>query len=74
MPGLRAFLEKHAATGSIATSHAGTASPVAWSAWFHSPASLHQNYAWQDQLVFVFQRGAGAAGAAGAAEPGGTTM
>ena len=71
MPGLRAFLEKHAATGSIATSHAGTASPVAWSAWFHSPASLHQNYAWQDQLVFVFQRGAASGlGAAGAGDKG----
>jgi hypothetical protein len=56
-PGLRAFLEKHAATGSIATSSGGTASPVTWNAWFHSPASLHDNYNWKDQLIFVFQRG-----------------
>lgn len=56
-PGLRAFLEKHAAAGAIATSTAGTASPVTWNAWFHSPATLHQSYNWRDQLVFVFQRG-----------------
>lgn len=56
-PGLRAFLEKHAAAGAVATSASGTASPVTWNAWFHSPASLHQDYNWKDQLIFVFQRG-----------------
>ena len=56
-PGLKAFLTRHSATGAIASSTAGVASPVQWSGWFHSPASLQQNYNWQDQFVFVFQRG-----------------
>ncbi len=53
-PGLQAFLEKNAAA--IAPATAGTATPVTWNAWFHSPASLHQNYDWKDQFIFVFQR------------------
>jgi len=56
-PGLKAFLTSHTATGAIAAASSGTASPVAWSAWFHSPASLHQDYNWQDQFIFIFQRG-----------------
>jgi hypothetical protein len=56
-PGLKAFLVRHTSSGAIASSATGTASPVKWSAWFHSPASLHQDYNWQDQLIFVFQRG-----------------
>ena len=56
-PGLKAFLARETATGAVAASSVGTASPVTWSAWFHSPASLHQDYNWQDQFIFVFQRG-----------------
>jgi hypothetical protein len=52
--GLRTFLAQHA--GNVATSSSANPTKVVWNAWFHSPASLHQNYNWKDQLVFVFQR------------------
>jgi len=55
-PGLAAFMDKNAAA--IAPAKAGTATPVTWNAWFHSPASLHQTYNWKDQFIFVFQRSA----------------
>lgn len=54
-PGLRAFLEKHAAS-TVTAATATTPTPVTWNGWFHSPASLHQDYNWKDQLIFVFQR------------------
>jgi hypothetical protein len=56
-PGLKAFLARHTSSGAVVSSASGTASPVSWSAWFHSPASLHQDYNWQDQFIFAFQRG-----------------
>jgi hypothetical protein len=53
-PGLRAFLEKHG--GTTATSSSPNPTPVAWNAWFHSPATLRQDYDWKNQFIFVFQR------------------
>lgn len=57
-PGLGKFIDKHIASGAVVNGvGGGQASPVQWNAWFHSPASLGQDYNWKDQFVFVFQRG-----------------
>jgi hypothetical protein len=53
-PGLQAFLVKHASN--IASGSSPSPTKIIWNAWFHSPASLRQDYNWKDQLIFAFQR------------------
>ncbi len=56
VPELGQFLQRQAAVGAIAEPAAGlVATDCVWNLWFHSPKSLSQRYAWQDQLVFIYQ-------------------